>query len=287
MRIKKDQKLSDYTTMGVGGSVPAVYLPETEGELVELLQQFARDKTAYRVIGNGSNILADDRGIRESLVCTRNMERIVKVEGSMVQVDSGYPMAQLAYQSASHGLSGLEFAVGIPGSIGGVVRMNAGAHKHTIGEVVDSVRLILPGGRVVSVNHSELRFAYRSTAIPTDAIISMVFLKLKPADSRAVHDEIKKNNEWRISTQPLKEKSAGCIFKNPGETSAGKLIEDSGLKGYAVGGAAVSEVHGNFIVNRKHASFEDVQKLIAHIKNTVREKQGIELHEEVMIWRYE
>lgn len=287
MRIKKDQKLSDYTTIGIGGPVSAVYLPDTEAELVELLQQFARERTAYRVIGNGSNILADDRGIREVLVCTRSLERVLNIDGHTMTVDSGYPMPQLAYQAASHGLSGLEFAVGIPGSIGGVVRMNAGAHKHTIGEVVHSVRMVLPGGKLVVVNNAELRFSYRSTAIPSDAIVTMIFLDLKPADSRQVHEEIKKNNEWRISTQPLKEKSAGCIFRNPGETSAGKMIEDLGLKGFHIGGATISEIHGNFIVNRRHATFEDVQKLIAHIKQSVHQKHGIDLHEEVVVWRYE
>lgn len=287
MRIKKDQKLSDYTTIGIGGPVSAVYLPDTETELVELLQQFARERTAYRVIGNGSNILADDRGIREVLVCTRSLERVLNIDGHSMMVDAGYPMAQLAYQAASHGLSGLEFAVGIPASIGGVVRMNAGAHRHTISEVVHSVRMVLPGGKAVVVNNAELRFAYRSTAIPSNAIVTMIFLDLKPADSRQVHEEIKKNNEWRISTQPLKEKSAGCIFRNPGETSAGKMIEDLGLKGFHIGGATISEIHGNFIVNRRHATFEDVQKLIAHIKHAVHEKHGIDLHEEVVVWRYE
>ena len=287
MRIKKDQKLSDYTTIGIGGPVSAVYLPETEEELFELLRQFGREKTAYRVIGNGSNILADDRGIREVLICVRSLERVLKIEGRLMTVDAGYPIAQLAYQAASHGLSGLEFAVGIPGSIGGVVRMNAGAHKHTISEVVDSVRMALPGGKVVTANNSELRFGYRSTAIAPDAIVTMVFLRLNPADPRQVHEEIKKNNEWRIATQPLKEKSAGCIFRNPGEISAGKMIEDLGLKGFHIGGATISEMHGNFIVNRRHATFEDVQKLIVHIKDAVRSKHGIELHEEVMVWRYE
>lgn len=287
MRIKKDQKLSDYTTIGIGGPVSAVYLPETEGELVDLLRQLETEKTPYRAIGNGSNVLADDRGIPGVLICTRSLERVLKFEGHSAAVDAGYPMAQLAYQAASHGLSGLEFAVGIPGSIGGVVRMNAGAHKHTISEVVEAVRMVCPGGRLVTANRAELRFGYRSTAIPSDAIVTMIFLKLKSADPRVVHEEIRRNNEWRISTQPLKEKSAGCIFKNPNEVSAGKLIEDAGLKGFHIGGAAVSEMHGNFIVNRRHASFEDVQKLIAHIKHTVKEKHGIELHEEVVVWRYE
>lgn len=287
MKIKKDQKLSDYTTIGIGGPVPAVYLPETESELIELLRQLAQERTRYRVIGNGSNILADDRGISEALICTRNMERILRINGTRMEVDSGYPMAQLAYQAASHALSGLEFAVGIPASIGGVVRMNAGAHKHTISEVVDSVRLIQHGGHVLIVNKAELRFEYRSTAIPKEAVISMVFLELQQADSRAVHEQIKKNNDWRISTQPLKEKSAGCIFKNPDHDSAGKLIEECGLKGFHFGGAAVSEIHANFIVNRRHATFEDVTALIEHIKCVVKEQKGIDLQEEVMLWRHE
>jgi UDP-N-acetylmuramate dehydrogenase len=287
MKFKRDQRLSEYTTIGIGGSVPAVYLPETETELVTLLQQFGAEKTAYRILGNGSNVLADDRGIREIIVCTRRMERIFRVENDLVTADAGYPMAQLAYQTASKCLSGLEFAVGIPGSIGGVVRMNAGAHQHTISEVVHSVRLIREGGRIIDVNQQELRFTYRSSAIPKDAIISTVSLKLRADASAKIHDQIRKNNEERISTQPLREKSAGCIFKNPGGISAGKLIEDSGLKGFQIGGAAVSEIHANFIINKKNASFHDALKLIDHIKRTVKERQGVQLQEEVVIWRNE
>lgn len=287
MKIKKNQKLSDYTTIGIGGSVPAVYLPESEAELADVLREFAEEKKTYRVIGNGSNILADDKGIRDVIVCTRQLGRIFEVDPPLITVDSGYPIAQLAYQTASKSLSGLEFAVGIPGSIGGVVRMNAGAHQHTIGEVVDSVRLVLAGGRILSVNHDELRFTYRSSAIPRDAIITSVRLKLTPADSRAIHELIKRYNAERTSSQPLKEKSAGCIFKNPGGSSAGKLIEDSGLKGYRVGGAVVSEKHANFIVNRDRASFEDTLKLIDHIKKTVKDKTKTSLQEEVIVWRSE
>ena len=194
-------------------------------------------------------------------------------------------MAQLAYQSASKGLSGLEFAVGIPGSIGGVVRMNAGAHGHTIGEVVESVRMIQSDGTVRTATNHDLQFTYRSSAIPPDAIVTEVNLKLTPDDSKKIHARIREFNEHRTSTQPIREKSAGCIFKNPGPCAAGKAIEDAGLKGFGIGGAIVSEIHGNFIVNRSQATFEDVLQLIDHIKKTVRETQHIDLHEEVIIWR--
>ncbi len=166
--------------------------------------------------------------------------------------------------------------------------MNAGAHQQNIGEIVDSVRMVLAGGRTLTANHDELRFAYRSSAIPRDAIITSVRLKLKLADSKEIHELIKRYNAERTSSQPLKEKSAGCIFKNPGgPSSAGKLIQDAGLKGFRIGGAAVSEKHANFIVNRDRASFEDALKLIEHIKKTVKEKQKISLHEEVIVWRSE
>ena len=175
--------------------------------------------------------------------------------------------------------------MGIPGSIGGVVRMNAGAHGHTISEVVDSVRMLNPDGEPLTMSNQDLRFTYRSAAIPQDAIITEVNLKLTPDDSKKIHSRIREFNEHRTSTQPLREKSAGCIFKNPGTSAAGKLIEDSGLKGAGVGGAFVSEIHGNFIVNRKEATFEEVLKLIDHIKKTVHDSQGVDLHEEVIIWR--
>lgn len=287
MKIKEHQKLSDYTTIGIGGPVPAVYLPQTEMELIDLLKQFSKEKRPYRVLGNGSNILADDRGFREGIVCTKQLERSFEADPPYVTADAGYPMAQLAYQTAAKGLAGLEFAVGIPGSIGGVVRMNAGAHQHTISEVVDSVRMVRPDGHAVTAHADELQFTYRSSAIPKNAIITAVRLKLTPGKSKEIHDRIRTYNDQRTSSQPLREKSAGCIFRNPEASSAGKLIEDSGLKGYRNGGLAVSEIHANFIVNREHGSFEDALKLIEHIKKSVLQKKGVALQEEVVIWRSE
>jgi UDP-N-acetylmuramate dehydrogenase len=285
VKIKENQKLSDYTTIGIGGPVPVVYLPESETELMELLKKLKAENRSFRVIGNGSNVVADDRGLEDEIVCTRSLQRILRTDGNILTADSGYPMAQLAYQSASRGLSGLEFAVGIPGSIGGVVRMNAGAHGHTISEVVHSVRMVNSDGHPQIVNHEKLEFTYRSSAIPKDSIITEVNLKLTPDDSKRIHERIREYNEHRTSTQPLREKSAGCIFKNPGPCAAGKLIEDAGLKGFQLGGAVVSEIHANFIVNRNGATFQDVLNLIDHVKKAVHETQGTDLHEEIMIWR--
>lgn len=285
MKVKQNQKLKDYTTIGIGGSVPVVYLPETESELSELLRNLAKEKRSYRIVGNGSNILADDSGFSDALIVTKHLERIFEVDGERVTADAGYPVAQLAYQTASRSLSGLEFAVGIPGSIGGLVRMNAGAHGQTMSEVVHSVSMVLPDGHTVTANNKELQFTYRSSAIPRDAVITKVMLQLKTGDSRKIHERIRENNEWRTSTQPIREKSAGCIFKNPGESSAGKLIEESGLKGFSIGGAMVSDVHGNFIINKGNATFADTLKLIDHIKKVVHEKHSISLEEEVIVWR--
>ena len=285
MEVRKNQNLSDFTTIGIGGPVPVFYLPKTEAELAELLQTLTKEHTPYRILGNGSNVLADNRGIREVVVCTRNMERIFQVDGESVIVDAGYPVAQLAYQTASKGLSGLEFGVGIPGSIGGVVKMNAGAHHHTISEVVHSVRYVLPDGSTGNATRENLEFSYRSSKIPDQSIITTIRLQLHAGDSKKIHEAIRKYNDERTSTQPLKEKSAGCIFKNPGGCSAGKLIEDSNLKGYRIGGAIVSEMHANFIVNRGGATFEDVLQLIDHVKKTVKQKQDKDLQEEVVVWR--
>jgi UDP-N-acetylmuramate dehydrogenase len=287
MEIRRDQKLSEYTTIGIGGSVAVIYLPKTGEELSELLSTLSKENRPYRILGNGSNVLADDRGIREAVVCTRNMERIFQVQDELITVDAGYPVAQLAYQTASKGLSGLEFGVGIPGSIGGVVKMNAGAHQHTISEVVDSIRYVMPDGTMGTSSKEDLSFTYRFAKIPEDAIITTVNLRLNRGDSKAIHEKIRSFNDQRTSTQPLKEKSAGCIFKNPGVCSAGKLIEDAGLKGFQIGGAIVSQMHANFIVNRGQATFKDVLNLIQHVKRTVKEKLGQDLQEEVVVWRNE
>lgn len=285
MKIKENENLSIYTTIGIGGPVPFLYLPETEKELIELVQKLNSDKRTFRVIGNGSNILADDRGLEDDIVCTRSLTRILRIDGNLLTADSGYPIPQLAYQSATKGLSGLEFAVGIPASIGGIVRMNAGAHGRTISEVVHSVRMISPEGEIVILSNQDLHFTYRSSAIPKQGVVTEIHLKLTPDDQQNIHERIRKYNDYRTSTQPLREKSAGCVFKNPSACAAGKLIEDAGLKGFQIGGAAVSEIHGNFIVNRQSATFQDVLNLIDHIKTTVRHTHGVDLHEEIMIWR--
>ncbi|HET6266261.1 MAG TPA: UDP-N-acetylmuramate dehydrogenase [Acidobacteriota bacterium] len=285
MQIRENQKLSEYTTIGIGGPVPAVYLPETEDELAELIRKFTAEKRPYRILGKGSNIVADDRGLPEVVICTRQMQRVFEANGNLVTVDAGYPMAQLAYQTASRGLSGLEFAVGIPGSIGGVTRMNAGAHKKSISEVVHSVRIVTQGGKISTMTHQDLNFNYRYSAVPSDAIITAVTLELLKGDAKEIHERIRRFNDQRTASQPLREKSAGCIFRNPGVSPAGKLIEDSGLKGTGIGGAVVSEIHANFIVNKNQASFEDVVKLIDHVKQVVYEKHGVRLEEEVIIWR--
>jgi UDP-N-acetylmuramate dehydrogenase len=287
VKIKENEKLSNYTTMGVGGPVPFLYLPESVEELCQLVRTLHDQKRNFRVIGNGSNLIVDDSGLSFDIICTKSLPRVLAIEGNILTADSGYPVPQLAYQSAAKNLSGLEFAVGIPATIGGVVRMNAGAHHHTISEIVDSVRMVTSKGDLVMLSNANLHFDYRYSAIPPDGITVEVNLRLTPDDSKLIHDRIRKYNEYRTSTQPQREKSAGCIFKNPELCAAGKLIQDSGLKGFQIGGAAVSEIHGNFIVNRQNATFEDIMKLIEHIKKTVKEKKDVELHEEVMIWRRE
>jgi len=215
------------------------------------------------------------------------MKRIFDVDDELVTADAGYPMAQLAYQTASKGLSGLEWAIGIPGSLGGIVRMNAGAHKRMASDVVESVRMVLAGGHLVTATHEELNFGYRSSAVPSDAIITAVTLQLRRGNPAEIHELIRKYNDYRTSTQPLREKSAGCIFKNPGLDAAGRLIQESGLKNVRIGGAAVSDVHANFIVNKDSATFEDTLKLIDHVKRVVRQAKGIDLFEEIIVWRFD
>ena len=174
MKTKENERLSNYTTMGIGGTVPFLYLPETENELIDLVRSLKAQKRGFRVIGSGSNILADDLGLEDDIICTRSLPRMLRFDGNLLIADSGYPIPQLAYQSASKGLSGLEFAVGIPASIGGVVRMNAGAHGHTISELVHSVRMVSPEGEIVNYSNQDLHFTYRSSTIPKHGIVTEV-----------------------------------------------------------------------------------------------------------------
>lgn len=281
---QENRLLSTLSTLGIGG--PARFFAEARsaGDLQKMIL-FCKDQgLGYIVLGKGSNILFDDRGFNGLVIASRieSLERT----GNTFSVGAGFSFARLGLLTAREHLSGLEFAAGIPASVGGAVFMNAGANgQETQGSLVE-VDYIDEEGRLLTLKKEELAFGYRFSSFQQKkgAIVSARFL-LAPSD------EAKKRQEglvdYRLKTQPYKDKSAGCAFRNPIEEPAGRLIESLGLKGFSIGGASVSTLHANFIVNRGGATSADVKRLIELIQERARAKRGLALEVEIRFIPYE
>lgn len=281
--IKKNELLADHSTFKVGG--PARYFIEAKSlQDVETAFSFAYERgLKFFILGKGSNCLFDDKGFN-GLVLLNKIEFLEKQSPETFLVGSGYPFSRLGTQTARWGLKGLEFASGIPGTVGGAVFMNAGANGSETCDYVKSVQFF--DGKLHHFQRDELRFAYRSSPFhQMEGIITAVEFELSPCpNARKRQIAI---IEKRKESQPLQDASAGCAFRNPDGSHSGKLIEESGLKGFSIGGAMVSEKHANFIINSGLATAKDVIALIMHIKETVYKKTGIDLYPEVKIIPYE
>lgn len=266
----------DYTTYKLSGTIKKVVYPKDLEALIGLLKYLKNEKIKYKVIGNGSNLIftRDYDGV---IIKLDNFNSIEICE-NLVKVGSGYSLIALAMKSAKLGLSGLEFASGIPASIGGAIYMNAGAYKKEIKDVIREVMIIDDNLNVRWLSKDELKFGYRQSIFKEkDYICLGALLELTYGDKEEILKLIKKRREKRLKTQPLNFPSAGSVFRNPLGDYAGRLIEEAGLKGYSIGGAMVSLRHANFIVNKGNASGEDIKELIMFVKNKVYEKYGLEL----------
>lgn len=277
-QFEKGKQLKEYATFGIGGQAKYFIAIDSTEKMQEVIRYCYQSNLSYLVLGKGSNILFDDKGY-DGLVIL-NKINYCKIEGNLVDVGAGYSFSLLGVQTARKGLSGLEFASGIPGSVGGAVFMNAGANKMETFTTLISVGFVTEEGQLVSLKKEELTFGYRHTAFHErkGAIVSVLF-ELTPSVS--ARSEQLKIIDYRLATQPYKDRSAGCVFRNPEKGSAGALIEQCGLKGFKIGGAEVSLMHANFIVNRNEAKAEDVLLLAKHIKRVVKEKTGVELEFEL------
>jgi UDP-N-acetylmuramate dehydrogenase len=275
--------LSDVSSFGIGG--PARYFTEAHSAAeMQAVLKFAHEKNIrVFILGKGSNSLFHDKGF-DGLVVLNKIDYL-QMTDSIVRVGSGYSFARLGGITARSGLTGLEFASGIPATVGGAIYMNAGANGKETAESLVAVNYIFEDGESVFLNKNDIFFGYRISSFQQwkGAIVDATF-KLKHAhDAKLVQ---KKILSYRLKTQPYGEKSAGCIFKNPPEIPAGKLIEQCGLKGTKIGGAAISELHGNFIVNQGRAKAQDVLDLIFKVKEKIYRNTGIVLEEEIHIVPY-
>ena len=268
-----------YTTYKLEGKVKAIYFPSNVLELKELISDFKDKKIRYKVIGNGSNLIISPNydGV---LIKLEKFDKL-NINGNIVKVGSGYMLPKLALECAHNGLSGLEFASSIPATVGGAVYQNAGAYGFSIDNIIKEVSVLDDNNEIITLYKEDLDFGYRDSIFKHKKFICLeVTLELKEGNSEDILKKLKENLESRKEKQPLEYPSAGSVFCNPLGYSAGKLIEDTGLKGYRVGDAMVSYKHANFIVNVGHATSEDVLKLIKLIQNKVKEKTGILLETE-------
>lgn len=282
--FQKNKLLSELTTFGIGG--PAQYFIEvrTVEEMQKTITLCNEKKLAYFILGKGSNCLFDDLGFMGVIILNK-IDFIEHPTPETFHVGAGYSFSLLGTQTARQGFSGLEFASGIPGSVGGAVFMNAGANGKETCETLVSVDFVDENGMLHLLKKEDLFFAYRTSSFQhlPGAIVGATFALTPAEDARSKQLEI---IAYRKKTQPYGEMSAGCVFRNPSCGHAGALIDQSSLKGINVGGAKVSELHANFIVNTGQASSQDVLALIALIKQRVKEKSGIELESEVRYIAY-
>lgn len=279
--LLKDAPLKNHTTFGIGGPADVLALPRTEDELNRALAAARALFIPYFVIGNGSNLLVRDGGFRGLVISMKNLARI-DVDGERIHAQSGALLPKIAARALKEGLSGLEFASGIPGSLGGAVRMNAGAYAEQMADVVAHAR-VLRGGETIILSNKELCFGYRTSAIREGDVVLGAELLLQKADPTSVSRKMDDLNARRREKQPLSLPSAGSTFKRPSGHFAGALIEGAGLKGLSVGGAQVSEKHAGFIVNAGGATARDVLDLILRIQTAVFEQTGVVLETEVHV----
>ena len=279
-----NEPMKKHTSFKIGGPADILVQPQDADALAQALA-VARDyEVPVTILGNGSNVLVRDKGIRGLVIKIGNALKTFRQDGERLYFGAGYSLALASRKAWECGLSGMEFAVGIPGSIGGAVYMNAGAYNGEMKCVVENVRVMDMAGKAIELTAKDLQFGYRKTSLQQSGyIITEVCLKMQPGDKDAIKAMMDDFSSRRISKQPLELPSAGSMFKRPPGHFAGTLIEQAGLKGYTVGGAQVSEKHAGFVVNRGSATAADVLQLIADVRRIVMEKAGVELHPEVLV----
>ncbi len=280
LKFIQDEPMRAHCTFRIGGTAD-YFVEPTISEATRLIDFCEREKLPYIILGNGSNVLISDAGIRGLVICFGKNAAEVTFEDETVVAEAGCMLATLARLSAEKGLSGLEFAAGIPGTLGGALMMNAGAYGGQMADVVTSVR-VLSHGKVEDWSKERLDFSYRHSAMmDTEAIILGATMKLSAGDKDEILSQMADFTQRRKDKQPLEFPSAGSTFKRPEGYFAGKLIMDAGLAGYSVGDAQVSKKHCGFVINLGNATASDVKQLMSEVVNKVRQMYGVTLEPEV------
>ncbi len=283
-KILYDEPLKDHTNFGIGGPADVLIMPMTQSQLVDLLRFNHENDIETTVIGNGTNLLITDKGIRGCVVYLADNYDEIKVVNNKITVTSGTSLSKAAKVSFKHGLTGMEEISGIPGTIGGAVAMNAGAYGGEIKDIIESVTTVDKKGNVKVYPNNEMHFSYRhSRVFDEDLIVSSVVLNLEQGDKDEIMEKYNDYTQRRTSKQPLEKKSAGSTFKRPQGSYASKLIDECGLRGFAVGDCQVSEKHCGFIINNGNATCEQMLSFIEKVASIVYEKTGYKLEREVKL----
>ena len=278
-KVEDNVVLSKYTTYKVGGPAIGIVYPRNTTTLVKLIRFLREKNVKYKILGNGSNLLFSDNKYEGVLIKLSEFNIVEFFGKNKIRVGAGFSLIKLSLLAAKKGLTGLEFASGIPGSVGGSVFMNAGAYKSDMGYVVERVKVLTPDLKIIYLENKELDFHYRSSFLQKhpDYICLEVIFRLQKGRREAIEEVISERRKRRIESQPLEYPSAGSVFRNPEGDFAGRLIEDSGLKGKIHGGAMVSGKHANFIVNYDNAKAEDIKYLIDLCHDTVKKNYNIDM----------
>jgi UDP-N-acetylmuramate dehydrogenase len=285
VELRSGVSLAEHTSLGIGGTTDLLRIQRYDA-LPELMRLLANEGIPHRFLGGGTNVLVADGELPWVVLQLPAAHPAVRIEGNSAWVEASADLGGMVTFCAKHDLGGMEGLIGVPGSVGGALRMNAGAYGTQIGSYVREVDLYrAASGRLETLRGEEIRFDYRHTSFAPEDVMLRVRLELPSKPYKEILGGIRVCNEKRRASQPLNQKSAGCIFKNPAGASAGRMIDELGLKGHRVGGAAVSERHANFFVNLDRATCDDMIRLIDDVRGRVRVSFGFELENEVILWK--
>lgn len=279
----ESEPLCRHTTFRIGGPAKYFFMPGNIEELKAVIDYCKFNNERYMILGNGSNVLFGDDGFDGFLIQIYNNMNRITVQDDTIYAEAGALLSKVSATARDNSLGGMEFASGIPGTLGGAVVMNAGAYDGEMKDIIEYVDILEADGSVKRYSCDEMDFGYRRSIVDSNRVVLGASMKLAHADIAAINEKMNSLKEARVSKQPLEYPSAGSTFKRPEGYFAAKLIDDSGLRGYKVGGAMVSEKHCGFVVNYNNATAQDVLQLIADVKKIVNEKYGVMLEPEVRI----
>ena len=279
------QPLAAYTSFRVGGPAEYMVFPDSVDRVAELLRFCSQGEIPWYVLGRGTNLLVSDRGVKGVVICISNNLSEVTVSGPCITAQAGAILTRVSAMALDHSLSGLEFAEGIPGTVGGAVVMNAGAYQGEMKDVLTGVTAVTPAGETVYISAEDLQLGYRSSIFQQNRyVVTEAEMELVADSKMAIKKKMASFSRQRREKQPLDKASAGSTFKRPAGYFAGQLVDQCGLRGKRIGGAMISPKHCGFVINEDNASADDIYQLIKHVQQQVKEQQGVELKTEVRLW---